>query len=174
MSPRRSPAELYYAVETLVLAPGIVAHEWAHVLACRLFGVEVRSRATLDPFGSSAYLEHERIDWFPADLGVAVAPLPVNSALALTAFAFAAGVGSLWLALPGYWLGWCFALTAFPSVGDTATLTETAGDLWWPLRPLGSLLALPVRYFTLLPGSAGVAGLLWALTLLGAGRNLAG
>jgi|APHM01.1.fsa_nt_gi hypothetical protein len=169
--PRRSLGELYYAVETLVLAPGILAHEGAHLLACRLAGVEVRSHALLDPFAPVAGLEHDRINSFPADFAVAVAPLPVNSLLALVAFALATSLDGL-VALPAYWLGAVFALTAFPSVGDTRTLFETADALTWPARPLGSLLAAPVRYFTLIPGSAGVCGLFWALALLDAGRGL--
>jgi hypothetical protein len=159
--------DLYYAVETALIAPGIVSHEAAHLLACRLAGVEVVGSSVLNPFAADAYLDHERVTSFPVDLFVAVAPLLLNTALALAAFEIAPAVDTPFLAVPCYWLGVCFALTAFPSVGDTETLFETADRLPRPLRPLGYLLAAPLRLFTVIPGSAGVAGFVWTLVLYG-------
>ncbi|WP_193767627.1 metalloprotease family protein [Halorientalis pallida] len=165
----RSPslAALYYAVETVVIAPGIVSHEAAHLLACRLAGVEIRGGSVLNPFAADAYLDHERVTSFPADLLIAVAPLLCNTTLAFCVFALAPAVGTLLLSVPLYWLGVCFALTAFPSVGDTETLFETAGELPRILRPGGYLLAAPIRAFTVIPGSAGVGGFALLLVLFG-------
>ncbi|AQL44410.1 hypothetical protein BV210_17545 [Halorientalis sp. IM1011] len=169
MTDDRSPSitDLYYAVETALVAPGIVSHEAAHLLACRLTGVGVVGSSILNPFAADAYLDHEPVTSFPVDLLIAVAPLPVNTGLALAAFALASAAGTPLVAIPCYWLGACFALTAFPSIGDTETLLATAGDLPGPLQPLGYLLATPVRLFTVIPGSAGVAGFVWILVLLG-------
>ncbi|SEP13249.1 Putative zincin peptidase [Halorientalis persicus] len=168
----RSPSrtDLYYAVETALIAPGIVSHEAAHLLACRLTGVEVLRASVLNPFAADAYLDHERVTSFPADLLIAVAPLLCNTPLAFAAFVLAPAVGTPLLSIPLYWLGVCFALTAFPSVGDTETLFQTAGDLPGPLRPVGYLLATPVRAFTAVPGSAGVAGFVLFLFLFGLTR----
>jgi len=159
--------DLYYAIETALIAPGIVSHEAAHLLACRLTGVEVVGSSILNPFAADAYLDHERVTSFPVDLLIAIAPFLLNSVLALAAFALASAAETPFVAIPCYWLGACFALTAFPSVGDTETLLATVGDLPRPLRPLGYLLAAPLRLFTVVPGSAGVAGFVWILVLLG-------
>ncbi|WP_335998883.1 hypothetical protein [Halorientalis halophila] len=163
---QRSLRDLYYAAETALVAPGIAAHEAAHLLACRLAGVEVLGTSGLNPFASEAYLDHERVESFPADLLIAVAPLLCNTLLAVGAFALAPAVSSPVVAVPLYWLGACFALTAFPSVGDTETLMETAGSLPRTVRPAGYLLAAPLRLFTVIPGSAGVAGLVLLLVLV--------
>jgi hypothetical protein len=168
----RSPsgADLYYAVETALIAPGIVSHEAAHLLACRVAGVDVVGSSILNPFASDAYLDHEPVSSFPADLLIAVAPVLLNTTLAFAAFLLASATETPLLSIPCYWLGGCFGLTAFPSVGDTDTLFETAGDLPRPLRPVGYLLAAPVRAFTLVPGSAGVAGFALLLVLFGVTR----
>jgi hypothetical protein len=156
---------VYYLLETALLAPGIIGHEAAHALACRLSGVAVTTGPVLNPFARDAHIDHERVDSFPADLAIAVAPLPVNSVLGIGAFAMAELAPSPVLAVPSYWLGVCFALTAFPSVGDTRTLYETARTLPPLVRPLGYVLAVPVRTFTRVPGSAGFVGFFWIFVL---------
>jgi hypothetical protein len=165
-----SGTDLYYAVETALIAPGIVSHEAAHMLACRVTGVGVVESSVLNPFGADAYLDHQPVRSFPADLLIAVAPVLLNTTLAFAAFVLAPAAGTPLLSAPCYWLGVCFGLTAFPSVGDTETLFETAGTLPRPLRPVGYLLAAPVRAFTLVPGSAGVAGFALLLFLFGVTR----
>jgi hypothetical protein len=166
---RDSIGAAYYLVETLLVAPGIVSHELAHLLACRLTGVAVVTPPQFGLFTPDVALVHERVDSFAADLLIAIAPLPVNTALGFAAFAAAVQVPAPW-SWPCYWLGICFALTAFPSDGDTATLTRTADGLPGPLQPLGYVLAYPMRWFTNLPGSAGVAGFCWIYVLLALGR----
>lgn len=171
MSLRSSLAAGVYLFETLLLAPGIVCHELAHVLACRLTGVTVTHGPVLNPLAEDAYVDHERVDSFPVDLAIAVAPLLVNTVLGLAALLVAATVA--WpLSLPLYWLGGCLALTAFPSVGDTETLYRTAETLSWWAKPAAYLLAVPLRTATALPGFAGAAGFLWLLVLLGTSRML--
>lgn len=167
-----SLTDAYYLAETAVLAPGIASHEAAHLLACRLLGVGT-GVAMPDLFAPDVVVSHERIESFPADLFVALAPLLCNTALALATFTLAPAVGTPVVAVPAYWLGCCFALTAFPSSGDTETLYATAGNLPRPLRPVGYLVAAPLRVFTVLPGSAGVAGFFWLVALFAVGRSVA-
>jgi hypothetical protein len=164
----------YFLFETLLIAPGIVSHEVAHLFACRLTGVRVVEYPRFELTAPGAALVHEPVDSFPADLLIAVAPLPVNTALGIAAFAAATALSAPW-SWPCYWLGICFALTAFPSHGDTETLTDTAGGLSQWRRVVGYALAVPVRWFTRVPGSAGVAGFAWIFVLLAGGRlGLAG
>lgn len=168
-----SLADAYYLAETVVLAPGIVSHEAAHLLACRVLGIETADVAMPDLFAPDVVISHERIESFPADLLVALAPLLCNTVLALAAFTLAPAAGTPMVAVPAYWLGCCFALTAFPSSGDTETLYETAGNVPRPLRPVSYLVAAPLRVFTVLPGSAGVAGFFWLVALFAVGRTVA-
>jgi hypothetical protein len=167
---RHTLRDAYYLFETLLLWPGIVGHELAHLLACGLVGVDALRYPQFDPFAPDVTLVHETVESFPADFAIAVAPLPVNTLLGLAAFGAATAVTGP-LAWPLYWLGACFALTAFPSIGDTETLVETAGRLSRWVRPVGYLLAVPLRWFTRIPGSAGIAGFLWTLVLLAGSRT---
>jgi len=166
-----APASLLWGLVTLGLAPGILAHEYAHVAACRLAGVEVFQYPRLNPFGRDAYLDHERVHSFPADLAIAVAPLLVNVPLAVAAFALAATLSSPLLVVP-LWLGGTFALTALPSASDTNRLGVTAENLGPPLRPIGVAVAGGVQGFTRLPGAAGIVGALLAVGLYGATLDL--
>lgn len=151
-----------------LLAPGIVAHEFAHVLACRLVGVPVHASAYLNPLADDAYVDHAPIDSFPADVAVALAPLVVNTALALAAFAGAVALAGtpLWPVLA--WAGGTLALTAFPSNSDTDSLVETARGLPTVARPAGLLVAVPLRAATAVPGISGFYGFFYAVWLYAA------
>lgn len=160
------------ALVTAALAPGILAHEYAHVLACRLWSVDVHVRPTLNPWGDDAYLDHAPIESFGADLTVALAPLAVNLALGLTAFGLARSVQFEPATLVALYLGACFGLTAAPSAADTAGLVDTARTLSPPLRPLGYLLAVPARTVPRLPGWTDVSGFVLTLALYVAAANV--
>lgn len=146
---------------TVVLAPGIASHECAHWLACRLFGVEVTGGRALNPFAGDAYLDHERVESFPADFAIAVAPLALNTVLAVVAFLLAEPLrgSTAWFVVA--WVGATLALSAFPSDSDTNTLLVTVENLPVLARPVGYLLALPVRGFALVPWSGGLGGYVW-------------
>lgn len=161
-----APASLAWGLVTLALAPGILAHEYAHVAACRLFGVDIRQYPRLNPFGRDAYLDHEPVTRFPTDLTIALAPLAVNVPLAVGTFALAVVVSGP-VAAVLLWLGGTFALTALPSTSDVGKLHATAETLSPPARPLGQAVAGGVQGFLRLPGAAGIAGALLALGLYG-------
>ncbi|MFC7077724.1 hypothetical protein [Haloarcula halophila] len=147
-------------VITVAAGPGILAHEYAHYLACRLTGVDVYSPPAVRPFADDAVLEHEPVDSFGADFPIAVAPFAVNSTLAFVAFwavhATAGPAQWVWL-----WLGIAFGFTALPSDTDTASLFRTAKALPGSVRPLGYLLAAPVWLATRSIAVAGVLTFLW-------------
>jgi len=145
------------ATLTVALAPGIVSHEYAHVLGCRLWSVEIHSRPTLNLFGDDAYIEHASVDSFGADLTIALAPLLANALLGLVAFWLAATTSGLLAILP-LWLGICFSLTAFPSRSDTDTLFETIHSLPQWSKPAAYLLATPAYGIGRIPLAGGVAG----------------
>ncbi len=155
------------ALVTAALAPGILSHEYAHVLACRLCAVDVRATPSLNPFGDDAYVDHAPVDSFRTDFAIALAPLVANTALGIGAFALAASALSPLSTLVGSWLGACFALTAFPSPSDTADLVGHARSLPPRTRPVGYAMAVSVRALTRTPFVAGMLGYLWILVLYG-------
>lgn len=153
------------AVVGLALWPGIVAHEYAHVLACRATGVVVVGSTYSSPFGE-VHVDHEPVESFPADLAIALAPFLTNTLLAVAALS--AATASQWLpAVVGwYWLGICFGLTALPSSQDTATLFDTAGSLSPTWRRLAYVVAAPLRGASVVNEFGGVLTAAWLLTLL--------
>ena len=171
MSPGR-PRSIVYALITAVLAPGILSHEYAHLLACRVWGVEVVSEPALNPFEDSAAFEHESVDTFGPEFTIATAPLALNTPLGVLAFTLAGASSGRLLPLAFLWLGVCFALTALPSPTDTGTLIRRAGTLSPWIRPAGYLLAVPVRAVTYTAVVTGVFGYLWIFVLYGASSVL--
>lgn len=165
---RRSLESAWNLLLTLLLAPGIVAHEGAHVLACRVTGVRVHGSRFLNPFAGDAYVDHERIESFAADVTIAVAPLVVNSTAAAGAFVASGSVENVPTTALLLWVGGTLAVTAFPTRSDTATLFRTVGSAPRWTRPAGVATAGVLRGFTLVPGAPGVAGYLWMVALYGA------
>lgn len=158
---------------TAAVGPGILTHEYAHYLGCRLLGVEVRSPPALRPLSEDAVLEHEPVDSFLVDFPIAVAPLAGNSLLAAGAFwASHAVIGPFqWVLL---WLGICFGFTALPSAADTDSLFRTARELPTVLRPLGYLLATPLWAGTRSVAVAGVLAFLWTALLFTQSATIGG
>lgn len=155
-----------YAAITVLFLPGIVAHEVAHQLACRCFGVAVREGVSISFTTDSVGIEHEPVDSFGADLGIAVAPLGLNSVFAFVALSGAHAASAPW-SLALLWLGVSFAFTALPSAPDTETLYETAGSLSGASRALAYAVSAPLRTLTTLPLVPGVATFGWFLVLYG-------
>lgn len=149
---------------TVAVGPGIVTHEYAHYLACRLAGVDVLSRPEIRPTGDDAVLEHVPVSQFRADFPIAVAPFVGNSVLAYASFAAAhATTGAA--GLVALWLGVAFGLTSLPSDADTDTLFATANRLPASVRPFGYALAAPVRAATWSVLVAGLLAFLWTSAL---------
>lgn len=150
---------------TVALAPGILSHEYAHVLGCRAWSIDVHALPRLNPFGDDAYLDHEPVESFGPDLTIAIAPFLLNTLLGIAAFAIAPLAGHALATLGGYWLGVCFALTAFPSPSDTDGLIEAARSLPPRTRPLGYLTAYPIRAATRWPAATGPLAFAWIVAL---------
>lgn len=151
------------AAVTLVVGPGIYAHEAAHYLACRVAGLEVYGRPRIG-LTEDATFDHEPAADFWTDALVAGAPLLVNSLLAALTFLLAGRVGTPWewLAL---WVGLAAGLTALPSGPDTDTLLPGVRTLSPPRRPLGYALALPLRAVSVSTLAAGPVALAWTVVL---------
>jgi hypothetical protein len=166
MSRARASTRVLDVLLALPVAPGVVTHEYAHVAGCLLAGVEVRAVRPLALLAGESEVVHERVESFPADLLVGLAPLPVNTALAALSFAIAAGLSSV-AALAVTWLGVTFGLTAFPTRYDTDSLLRTADAAEGAARVAALAVAVPVRALTGIPYVGGVYGFLWTVALYG-------
>lgn len=156
---------------TVAVGPGILAHEYAHYAACKLTGVAVHSRPALRPFDDSAVLEHGHVEGFGTDFAIAVAPFLVNSLLAFAVFGLA-GTLTGPAQLLALWLGFCFGFTALPSATDTETLLSTVRSLPAVVRPLGYLVAYPVRTATVSMWAGGLLTFVWTLALAGSAATV--
>lgn len=111
--------------------PGVIVHEAAHMLFCRLSGVAVYD-VCFFRFGNPAgYVLHEPIRKFSTALLVCLGPLLVNSLLCLL-ICFPAFIPyrlydrSEPLAILLLWLGLSIGMHAFPSTGDAQALWQEA------------------------------------------------
>jgi hypothetical protein len=110
-------------VISLFTFPGVIVHEAAHLLFCRLSKLavfDVKFFQLKDPAG---YVIHEQTENFTASFFVSMGPFFVNTALCV-AFCSAAFL-PVWeldvadpLAYFFYWLGLSIGMHAFPSTED--------------------------------------------------------
>lgn len=118
---------------TWVTFPGVIVHELAHALFCRLYGLpiyEVRYFQFAAGRGQpSGYVIHGRSKRPGQDLMVSVGPFFLNTILGAIIAAPAAipfgfgGADALDLLL--MWLGVSIAMHAFPSTGDARSAWST-------------------------------------------------
>ena len=131
-------------VISLATFPGVIVHEAAHMLFCRIFKLAIFDvcffRVGKNPAG---YVIHQSTENFTATFFVALGPFFVNTALCIV-FCSAAFL-PVWelhvedpLAYFFYWLGLSMGMHAFPSTQDLKGI--------WALAPLkakqGNLLAI--------------------------------
>jgi Putative zincin peptidase len=109
---------------SLLTFPGVIVHEWAHKIACNLFGVAVSKVVyfKLDfklVGGEAGYVQHEIPKRYIESLCISSAPLFVNTLVALACGLVAHQVHAT--PFPYYlfvWLGFSAGSHAFPSNQD--------------------------------------------------------
>ncbi|WP_230198584.1 metalloprotease family protein [Halopiger goleimassiliensis] len=161
----------------LVALPGVVVHEFAHAVVCRLLGVTIHEVAYFRLGDPPGYVRHEEPARYRQAFAIGVAPFLVN-----TIVAFAAFLGLAWLfptvddvraaspeaAAVGLllaWIGLSVGSYAFPSTGDAKSLWKQARTRWRrsPLVLLGVPVVLLIVAVNLL--SRLWADLLYAIAL---------
>ncbi len=120
-----------YMLESIILFPGMIAHETAHALACLVAGVKV---IEFKPWGlKEAHVKHEE----PGPVGmvlVSLSPFFFNVFLAGLTIYFghlSLKVGSFLLALFMYWLAFSFSYYAVPSTADVHNAYSSVTRSWW-------------------------------------------
>ena len=158
---------LGYVVAILTF-PGVIVHEAAHFLFCRLFGLAVLDVVFFRFKNPVGYVVHEPTENLTAAFFVGLGPFFVNTALCI-AFTLPAFVPVFELELVdpvGYfltWLGISIGMHAFPSTHDLQNIRRLA----WPAVKRGDVAAvamLPVLGVFLV---ANLATVFWADLLYG-------
>ena len=128
--------------------PGVIVHEAAHMLFCKLRGVAVLDVCFFRVGNPAGYVVHEEIQDFTSAFWVDVGPLVVNSALCVLfclpalipvrIFQQEDPLSYFWI-----WLGMSVGMHAFPSNHDAGALWAQARRAARDLRPL-ALLSFPL------------------------------
>lgn len=119
-------------VISLLSFMGVIVHEWAHKIACRLFGVRVLSVKYFSLSGG--YVVHEKVSQPLASICIALAPLIVNTVIAI-AFGCVLAAMSYWrldyapLKILIIYLGITIGMHAFPSKQDIKNFADLVADL---------------------------------------------
>ena len=135
--------------------PGVIIHEGAHKLFCRLSGLKVIKTVYFRFGNPSGYVIHEAPRNYLQSFFVATGPIIFNSVLSI-GLAYAI----IWLPTGSYlrfiflWLAFSVAAHAFPSEGDLSGASHDGlnhlkkGSSLWPLIgfPLIGLMWLAGRF----------------------------
>lgn len=111
--------------------PGVIVHEFAHQLFCRLFRVPVYDVVYFQMKNPSGYVAHEPTEKPLASFMISVGPFIVNTLLgmlivfpaAIELFRFEVYQNILILLLG--WLGISILMHAFPSTGDAKVMVQS-------------------------------------------------
>jgi hypothetical protein len=135
-------------IVAIITFPGVIVHEAAHMLFCRLRGVAVLDVRFLQFKNPAGYVLHETTENFTSNFLIAIGPFIVNTSLCLF-FCFPAflRVRVFDLADPlSYlmiWLGVSIGMHSFPSMGDATNLWHAAAKAARRLNPL-AILSFPI------------------------------
>lgn len=120
----------------LATAPGIVLHEFAHWLACRLLGVVVLDVAFFRLTGRPGYVEHEKPPTWGRTVVVALAPLLVNVLVAASTLQYAVsihggeGPGPVAVGVGLVWVSVSALVHAIPSLQDVRQVWAATLSHW--------------------------------------------
>ncbi len=132
----------------LVTFPGVIVHEAAHMLFCKLGGVAVIDVCFFRLGNPSGYVVHEEIKSFNTAFLVSVGPFIINSLLCMIiCFPAFVPVKVFELTHPlSYfllWLGVSIGMHAFPSTGDAQVLLAHAKKAVSSFHPL-AVISFPL------------------------------
>jgi hypothetical protein len=119
---------------TIVTFPGVIVHELAHQLFCRLYKIPVFKVVYFQAQNPAGYVLHERVDNKFQGMMIGVGPFFVNSVLgalialpsALSVMKYNHSAGFLDVIL--IYLGVSIAMHAFPSTGDAKSIWTSINE----------------------------------------------
>jgi hypothetical protein len=137
-------------VIALITFPGIIVHETAHLLFCKVFRIPVFDVCYFRLGNPAGYVLHQKTDRFVAIFFVCLGPFFINTALCIV-FCSVAFL-PVWVLKVGdifayffYWLGISIGMHSFPSSEDLTNLYEVAPAEAKRFNPL-AILSLPLIY----------------------------
>lgn len=138
---------------TILTFPGVIVHEIAHQLFCRMFRVAVLDVCYIKVGNPAGYVIHERPKNSVQQILIGIGPFLVNTILgALIALPAAIPIlyfgdkftGTNILDFFLIWLGVSIAMHSFPSTGDAQSLWNTVKDKETSL--LTKILGAPIVF----------------------------
>ena len=135
-------------VISIATFPGVIVHEAAHMLFCRLRGVAVLDVCFFRVGNPAGYVVHEQAKDFTTSFLITVGPFIVNTVVCLLLCLPAFAPVQLYdvkdpLSYVLIWLGVSIGAHAFPSTGDAAGLWPLACREAGHYNPL-AIISLPV------------------------------
>ncbi len=138
---------------SLVTFPGVIVHEIAHQLFCRLFNVAVLDVCYFRVDNPSGYVVHEKPKSVIINILIGIGPFIVNTLVgAIIAFPAAISilkfqVGFNTSYIPEYilvWLGVSICMHAFPSTGDAKSMWDAIKEP--ETKFITKILAAPIIF----------------------------
>jgi hypothetical protein len=133
---------------TILTFPGVIVHEFAHMLFCKLRGVAVLDVCFFSLGNPAGYVVHEETKDFTTTFLISVGPFIVNSLLCmficfpvLIPIRIFGVVDKFSYVL--LWLGISIGMHAFPSTGDAYSLFQQAKKSVFALHPL-AIISFPL------------------------------
>jgi hypothetical protein len=133
---------------TILTFPGVIVHEFAHMLFCKIRGVAVLDVCFFRVGNPAGYVVHEETKDFTTTFLIAVGPFIVNSLLCMI-ICFPAlfpirifEVEDIISYVP-LWLGISIGMHAFPSTGDASSLYQQAKKAVSTYHPL-AIISFPL------------------------------
>ena len=121
---------MFGMVIALLTFPGVIVHEMAHLLCCRLFGVRVHKVCYFRIGNPAGYVLHDVPDSAWQYLLIGIGPFFLNSFLGVLICApvtlHPQQIFEPWQFLLITWLGISVAMHAFPSSGDARAIWQVA------------------------------------------------
>jgi hypothetical protein len=160
-------------VITVLTFPGVIVHEAAHLLFCKLRGVRVFKVCYFQLGTPAGYVLHEPPESFLTTLLVCVGPFIINSLLCVV-FCFPAYLPYRVfqiqdpIAMFFLWLGVSIGMHAFPSIGDGTVLWKHAVRGAKALNPL-AILSMPL---VLVIVAANIGSIFWLDAMYGLALGL--
>ena len=153
--------------------PGVIVHEFAHMLFCKLRGVAVLDVCSFRFGNPAGYVVHEDTSDFTTSFLVSVGPFLINSLLCIficfPAFTPLKVFGLKQpLSYAMLWLGVSIGMNAFPSTQDARNLFHQAKKAVSTANPL-AILSFPIVVAIYI---VNILSFFWADYLYGTGIGL--
>ena len=141
--------KLRFYIFIIFSAPGVMVHEFSHVVFCLLMNVRIYKVCYFQLGNPAGYVEHQRPKNFIQAFFISVGPLILGAVLSILFFLFSIysvmhfPINALTIAeaLISFWFALAIAMNSFPSDGDAKVLlSETNHHVLQRFNPLAIIV----------------------------------